>query len=174
MESLSLLIIEGNNEVEDIEKKFQRVLTVPLGIALKENADQHGTLLRKLMLKVENNENKKGIWSPDRTSRVFVCFGGNYGGRQEILRWALEYCTICDFCGNLIQKVNKKIDPSEVLIPNLPHEYLWGNYTRYKFVLSPFGVGRDCHRTFEIGMLGAIPVVPYFHGLSAYLQHNIF
>jgi hypothetical protein len=35
----------------------------------------------------------------------------------------------------------------------------WRNITNYTFVLSPFGVGMDCHRTWEALCLGAIPIL---------------
>jgi len=35
----------------------------------------------------------------------------------------------------------------------------WKNITNYSFVLSPFGNGMDCHRTWEALCLGAIPIV---------------
>jgi len=35
----------------------------------------------------------------------------------------------------------------------------WKIITEYTFVLSPFGVGMDCHRTWEALCLGAIPIV---------------
>lgn len=35
----------------------------------------------------------------------------------------------------------------------------WKNITQYTFVLSPFGNGMDCHRTWEALCLGAIPIV---------------
>ena len=40
-------------------------------------------------------------------------------------------------------------------------------YTQYKFILSPKGHGLDCHRTFEILLLGGIPVLEYFTGVMA-------
>ena len=44
--------------------------------------------------------------------------------------------------------------------PKLPITTLWGEYyTRYEFVLSPPGVGIDCHRTWEILFFGGIPIV---------------
>jgi len=45
------------------------------------------------------------------------------------------------------------------------------NQMKYAFVLSPAGIGRDCHRTWEALVLGCIPVVkssgldPLFEGL---------
>ena len=35
----------------------------------------------------------------------------------------------------------------------------WNNITNYAFVLSPFGVGMDCHRTWEALCLGSIPIL---------------
>lgn len=35
----------------------------------------------------------------------------------------------------------------------------WKNITQYAFVLSPFGIGMDCHRTWEALCLGAIPII---------------
>ena len=35
----------------------------------------------------------------------------------------------------------------------------WEQISQYAFVLSPFGVGMDCHRTWEALCLGAIPIV---------------
>ena len=36
---------------------------------------------------------------------------------------------------------------------------LWNVMSKYKFVLSPLGMGMDCHRTWEIFALGGIPIV---------------
>lgn len=52
---------------------------------------------------------------------------------------------------------------------------LWEAKTRYAFVLSPRGVGLDCHRTWESLVLGNIPIVehssldPLFEGLPVVL-----
>jgi len=35
----------------------------------------------------------------------------------------------------------------------------WKNITQHAFVLSPFGMGMDCHRTWEALCLGSIPIV---------------
>lgn len=43
----------------------------------------------------------------------------------------------------------------------------WKKMSQYSFVLSPFGVGMDCHRTWEALCLGCIPIIcaPYFKKL---------
>ena len=35
----------------------------------------------------------------------------------------------------------------------------WINTTKYAFVLSPYGQGMDCHRTWEALILGSIPIL---------------
>lgn len=45
----------------------------------------------------------------------------------------------------------------------LPRTDNWKCITDYSFVLSPFGNGMDCHRTWEALCLGAIPVIKGKH-----------
>ena len=52
--------------------------------------------------------------------------------------------------------------PNELLQINqtfTPRTNNWKNITNYSFVLSPFGIGMDCHRTWETLCLGSIPIV---------------
>lgn len=42
---------------------------------------------------------------------------------------------------------------------NIKRTNTWKNITQFSFVLSPFGMGMDCHRTWEVLCLGAIPIV---------------
>jgi hypothetical protein len=41
----------------------------------------------------------------------------------------------------------------------MPINDLWHSYKEHYFVLSPFGNGLDCHRTWELLFFGAIPIV---------------
>jgi hypothetical protein len=41
----------------------------------------------------------------------------------------------------------------------LPRTVTWANMTHCAFVLSPFGNGLDCHRTWEALLCGCIPIV---------------
>jgi hypothetical protein len=52
--------------------------------------------------------------------------------------------------------------PSDLLEINesfTPRTINWQKISNYSFVLSPFGIGMDCHRTWEALCLGCIPVV---------------
>lgn len=66
---------------------------------------------------------------------------------------------------------NDRFHQRKQSIAQIPHNLLaintgdvkrtinWKNITQFAFVLSPFGVGMDCHRTWEALCLGAIPIV---------------
>jgi hypothetical protein len=54
----------------------------------------------------------------------------------------------------------------------------WNNMIKYKFILSPPGVGLDCHRTWEALVLGCIPIVKsscidkVYEGLPVWIVKN--
>jgi hypothetical protein len=52
--------------------------------------------------------------------------------------------------------------PNNLIEKNLtftPRTNNWNYLSKYAFVLSPFGCGMDCHRTWEALCLGSIPIV---------------
>ena len=55
----------------------------------------------------------------------------------------------------------KKISQSllEMYQQKLKRTQTWINTTKYTFVLSPYGQGMDCHRTWEALILGSIPIL---------------
>lgn len=67
-------------------------------------------------------------------------------------------------------KNNKFVD----FIPKkIPQTDLLKLYRQYTFVLSPRGNGLDCHRTWEILLLGAIPIVQSSPLDEMYIKHNL-
>lgn len=60
----------------------------------------------------------------------------------------------------------------------IPRIETWRNMTEYAFVLSPFGNGMDCHRTWEALLCGCIPIVrtsvfnELFEGLPVLIVEN--
>jgi len=84
----------------------------------------------------------KGIKTADRLCKIYVNFGAldKYGDRRSAMS------TI----------------PQELMTMHLkpvPRTLVWKFIARHAFVLSPFGNGLDCHRTWEALVLGAIPIV---------------
>lgn len=55
---------------------------------------------------------------------------------------------------NQIQKELVFYEPNKI-----PRIESWKNMIKYKYVISPFGNGLDCHRTWEAIILGCIPIV---------------
>ena len=52
--------------------------------------------------------------------------------------------------------------PKNLLVINnafVPRTTNWLNIKKFTFVLSPFGNGMDCHRTWEALSLGSIPII---------------
>jgi hypothetical protein len=52
--------------------------------------------------------------------------------------------------------------PTELIhkeTPNIKTYETWTNQTKFAFVVSPFGNGLDCHRTWEALILGCIPII---------------
>jgi hypothetical protein len=50
-------------------------------------------------------------------------------------------------------------DLIEMQFKFVPRTQVWQKMKDYTFVLSPFGVGMDCHRTWEALCLGCIPIL---------------
>lgn len=91
-----------------------------------------------------------------RHDRVFFCFHEHYPWRAQAMAFARENCTICDVCSG-----------------ELNHTTLWRNYASYKYVFSPHGNGPDCGKSWEIMLLGAVPLLEYFPGANGYLQAGL-
>ena len=84
----------------------------------------------------------------------------------------------CKIFSNVHQRMDKRNDRASAL-KDIPADLIhttkgfilrtntWELMTQFSFVLSPFGNGYDCHRTWEALCLGAIPIVraPQFKDL---------
>ena len=67
-------------------------------------------------------------------------------------------------CNDRFSQRRSSLDtiPKDLLVINqefMPRTITWQNTINYTFVLSPTGVGLDCHRTWEALCLGCIPIV---------------
>lgn len=78
-----------------------------------------------------------------RNNKIFVNFSlGNdrFGQRRSVL-----------------SKINSNL--LHIKQDSIPRTELWKLMSAHTFVLSPFGMGIDCHRTWEALCLGCIPIV---------------
>lgn len=108
------------------------------------------------------NIKKKSKPFYERIPQIYINFSKNndrFGDREESL----------------------KNTPSDLLVINnifTPRTNNWNNIANYAFVLSPFGNGMDCHRTWETLCLGSIPIVKatnfqkMFEGLPVLIVNN--
>jgi hypothetical protein len=100
-----------------------------------------------------------------RSNNIYFCFAaGPYQNRKDIL----------DYAGNYTEEKVKEKEDGFVTFCNgsLTHSDLWLEYTKHKFIFSPHGNGPDCGRTYEIMLLGAVPVIQYFPGALGYSRAN--
>lgn len=73
--------------------------------------------------------------------------------------------TVCDWLGRSAygdrEEARCGISAGARFVPEvrLPRYELWQKYAEYSFVASPFGVGLDCHRTWEAIALGCVPII---------------
>lgn len=58
---------------------------------------------------------------------------------------------------NAMETISKEL--MEINIDFVPRTTTWENMINYTFVLSPTGMGLDCHRTWEALALGCIPII---------------
>ena len=91
---------------------------------------------------------------------------------ERILKIYVNFSSCSDRFGQ--RKNSIKEIPNDLLVMHnnfIPRTDNWKNMTNYTFVLSPFGVGMDCHRTWEALCLGCIPIVfaPNFKSLFEHL-----
>lgn len=80
----------------------------------------------------------------ERTPRIYVNFGWISRDRYDAL--------------NAIPKSLMTLD-----LVTKPRSEVWSAMTQHAFVLSPYGNGLDCHRTWEALVLGAIPIIKGHH-----------
>jgi hypothetical protein len=65
--------------------------------------------------------------------------------------------------GSAISALYNKPELIAIASTHLSRSQTWGEMCKYSFVLSPFGNGYDCHRTWEALCFGAIPIVRAKH-----------
>ena len=130
---------------------FQKVLPMPIGLDFHTIASNPNFAWRQSnepSSPVEQERILKGIRAKSqpfdqRNMKILVNFTMNndrFGQRKSALT----------------------VIPNELLCVSqefMPRTVLWNKMTEHAFVLSPFGMGMDCHRTWEALCLGCIPIV---------------
>lgn len=126
-----------------------------VSLELKSVTEHPHAYFRQLQAASETAHSKRWM---DRKAKVYmpICTNHTYELREEYMNYGLTQCPFCDVCTS----------PKS-------HAELWHEMGQYKYVLSAPGNGQDCGRTYEIMMMGAIPVMPFWTGTTAYAYANM-
>ena len=134
----------------NVIKNYPSIIQIPLGMdyhAVYNNpkkwekiADGKSPVEQETFI-INVIQNSKPFY--ERINKIYVNFDINadrFGQRKDCL---------------------KKISPSllKMYQQKLKRTETWINTTKYTFVLSPYGQGMDCHRTWEALILGSIPIL---------------
>lgn len=134
----------------NVIQKYPKILQIPLGLDYhavyndpgkwKNIADGNTPVEQeRYLLDVINNS----VPFYKRINKIYVNFDINadrFGQRKQCLK---------DIPKNLLKMYQQKLKRTQT----------WINTTKYAFVLSPYGQGMDCHRTWEALILGSIPII---------------
>lgn len=133
--------------------QHKKLIHMPIGMYY------HTMSLSPIEQELEIKEIKKKIVPKKRIAYTTIHFASHRGDRKEV-----------------IEKVPKELvyyEPSQV---SRKESHL--SQMEYEFVLSPYGNGPDCHRTWEALVLGSIPIVrsskmdPVFDGLPVLIIND--
>ena len=167
------ILVTGDSDIRITDsvlrnEKIQRILANPYLLKwFAQNLDVNHSKLERIPIGMDYHtmQHKSDFWGPGLQSakeqeedlirisfeaaefskRSFMAYcnwqnSANRGDRQE--------------CLAKIQKELCFFEKSQI-----PRIESWKNQAKYMFVISPEGVGMDCHRTWEALLLGCIPVV---------------
>jgi len=170
-----------------------KTILQPVGICTRELHGQLGDELQGALESVEDSERSrarhrelrqmaeaaaKTPWSA-RSDKVLICFGGGEfrPTRTALNAWADNNCTVCATCSAAHKNNNNDNNTTgsggSEHVTVLSHSDLWRLYATHKFVVSPHGNGVDCGRTWEILILGAVPLVEWFDGARGYTDAGL-
>jgi len=169
-QSFALITTDGDYSVPSRVPSYQAILDHPLCTAwYTQNYDgsvEHPKF-RPIPIGFDLHTHWPGLWSPPKQIQ------DNLDHMLRLRREGLDHTNYRSEAifvppwatkqrhpdRTVAPKILDQCNITHVHGPNMPINELWGNYTRYRFALSPFGHGMDTHRTWELLFFGAIPIV---------------
>jgi hypothetical protein len=134
----------------NVIQKYHSILQIPLGldyhsvyndpVKWKQIADGNTPVAQEQYLLNVINSSKPFY---ERINKIYVNFEINadrFGQRKDCLN---------KIPSSLLKMYQQKLKRTQT----------WLNTSQYAFVLSPYGQGMDCHRTWEALILGSIPII---------------
>ena len=130
----------GQNCDDNTHPKF---IPIPIGIANQQWKHGNPKIFDHVLDHLE-----KEVYRPQE-KRLYINFSpGTNPVRRQLLKFFKDK-QIAFFAQN---------QSAQGYVHVAPVDFLW-EVSRYRYVLSPWGNGLDCHRTWEALLMGAIPVV---------------
>lgn len=144
---LLLKWLTQNSRIEDNDK----IIQMPIGLdyhTILRNPKCSWRLPEEGHLPIQQEEILKNIIKMsnpfyERIPKIYINFTVN-NDRFNQRKLALD-----TICGEL----------TSIHTDFIPRTQTWKNMSQYSFVLSPTGIGLDCHRTWEALVLGCIPII---------------
>lgn len=132
---------------QNLDTQHEKLHRIPIGMdyhTMNTKADYWGPGLQSPK-KQEEDLIRISSEAPEFSKRSFMGYinwqnSSNRGDRQECL-----------------SKIQKELCFFEKI--QVPRLQSWENQAKHMFVISPEGIGMDCHRTWEALLLGCIPVI---------------
>jgi len=126
------------------------------------------------------NNSRKSLYLPKEQEEILHNIRSNMRPFEDRIRKIyVNFSLETDRFGQRRNALNQI--PANLLAVNMnftPRTENWKNMTNFAFVLSPFGNGMDCHRTWETLCLGGIPILcapnfrKMFEGLPVLIVNN--
>ena len=128
-----------------------KIIQLPIGLdyhTIYTNANCNWNLPEEGKLPMEQEKILKEVISKstpfyERIPKIYVNFSisnDRFKQRELSIKTIPEY----------LMEINQKF---------IPRTENWKIMSQYVFILSPFGIGMDCHRTWEVLCLGCIPII---------------
>jgi len=131
-----------------------KITRMPIGLDYHSNKESLPLEQEKMLTEIKNNA--KPFYE-----RINKCYM-NFKPPPDYYRYKYDR-------DEALRDIPDKISIKEK--DNQDRDICWQNQTKYAFVVSPYGHGLDCHRTWEALILGCIPIIrssgldPLFDGL---------
>jgi hypothetical protein len=130
---------------EEIEQEAKKIVS-----PMKQEALIDSIIYNQYNQHNQHNQHSKKMTMPF-WKRELKCYI-NFNFEKNYIRSRFGYDRY-----EAITKIPKKLTFSEK--EEVPRTVSWHTQSKYAFVVSPFGNGYDCHRTWEALILGCIPIV---------------
>jgi hypothetical protein len=167
------VLVTGDSDIRITEpvlknEKIQKILSSPNLLKwFAQNLDTKHSKLERIPIGMDYHtmHNKPDFWGPGLQSpkeQEEDMLRISYEAPEFNKRSFMAYCNWHNSTNRgdrqeCLEKIQKELCFFEKT--QIPRIQSWENQAKHMFVISPEGIGMDCHRTWEALLLGCIPVI---------------